>query len=110
MIASMSGLLGLLLALVHGTLIGASYTLYATQKAELETTAARTLQLDAALENYDPEAKPARDGLRAAIKQVYDKIWGGGAVEANDLTVRSAFVNMKKLDQFLGRHTGGQGL
>ena len=46
MIGAMTGLLGLLLALVLGTLIGASYTLYATQKAELETLAARTLQLE----------------------------------------------------------------
>jgi hypothetical protein len=101
MIGAMSGLLGLLLALVLGTLIGASFTLYSTQKAELETLAARSLQLDAALEAYGPEAQPARDGLRAAIKQSYDKIWGGGTVEADDLTVRSVLVDMKKLDQFL---------
>ncbi|HYA73071.1 MAG TPA: hypothetical protein VEF36_07920, partial [Roseiarcus sp.] len=37
MIAAICGLLGLLLALVLGTLIGASYSFYATQKAELET-------------------------------------------------------------------------
>jgi hypothetical protein len=37
MIGSMTGLLGLLLALVLGTLVGSSYTLYATQKAELDT-------------------------------------------------------------------------
>ena len=36
MIGSMTGLLGLLLALVLGTLVGSSYTLYATQKAELD--------------------------------------------------------------------------
>ncbi len=101
MIGSMTGLLGLLLALVLGTLVGASYTLYATQKGELETLGARSLQLDAALEAYGPEAKPARDGLRAAIKQSYDKIWGGGKLEAEDLTVRSVLEGMKKLDQFL---------
>jgi hypothetical protein len=101
MIGAMTGSLGLLLALVLGTLVGSSYTLYATQKAELETLDARTLQLDAALEAYGPETKPARDGLRAAIKQSYDKIWGGGALESGDLTVRSVLVGMKKLDQFL---------
>ncbi|HKN29521.1 MAG TPA: hypothetical protein VJY34_17220 [Roseiarcus sp.] len=37
MIGAMTGLLGLLLALVLGTLVGSSYTLYATQKSELET-------------------------------------------------------------------------
>jgi hypothetical protein len=101
MIGSMTGLLGLLLALVLGTLVGASYTLYATQKAELETLSARSLQLDAALEAYGPEAAPARDGLRAAIKQSYEKIWGGGKLEAGDLTVRSVLEGMKKLDRFL---------
>jgi hypothetical protein len=101
MIAAMSGLLGLLLALVLGTLVGASYTIFATQKAELETLAARTLQLDAALEAYGPEAKPARDGLRAAIKASYDKVWGGGTLGTEDLTVRSVLEGMKKLDQFL---------
>jgi hypothetical protein len=100
MIGAMTGLLGLLLALVLGTLVGSSYTLYATQKAELETLDARTLQLDA-LEAYGPETKPARDGLRAAIKQSYDKVWGGTTLEAGDLTVRSVLVGMKRLDQFL---------
>jgi hypothetical protein len=101
MIGAMTGLLGLLLALVLGTLVGASYTLFATQKAELETLGARSLQLDAALEAYGPEAKPAREGLRAAIKQSYDKIWGGGMLQAEDLSVRSVMDGMKKLDQFL---------
>jgi hypothetical protein len=101
MIGSMTGLLGLLLALVLGTLVGASYTLFSTQKAELETLGARSLQLDAALEAYGPETQPARDGLRAAIKQSYDKIWGGGTLEAEDLSVRSVLESMKKLDQFL---------
>jgi hypothetical protein len=46
MIGAMTGLLGLLLALVLGTLVGSSYTLYATQKAEIETLAARARQLE----------------------------------------------------------------
>ena len=77
MIGAMTGLLGLLLALVLGTLVGSSYTLCATQKAELETLMARTLQLDSALEAYGQETKPARDGLHGAVKASFDKIWGG---------------------------------
>src|SRR5271166_7073078 len=76
MIGAMSGLLGLLLALVLGTLIGASYTLYATQKAELETLAARVLQLDSALEAYGSEAAQGREGLRREIQQSFNEIWG----------------------------------
>ena len=101
MIAAMTGLLGLLLALVLGTLVGSSYTFYATQKADLETLAARTLQLDAALEAYGPETRPARDGLRAGIRESYDKVWGREKLDAEELTVRSVFAGMKKLDRFL---------
>jgi hypothetical protein len=101
MIGAMSGLLGLLLALVLGTLIGASYTLYATQKAELETLAARTLQLDSALEAYGPEADPGRLGLRKAIKQSFDKIWGARTPDLDDMSVKSVVAGSKMLDRFL---------
>ena len=102
MIGAMSGLLGLLLALVLGTLVGASYTLYATQKAELETLAARTLQLDAAFEAYGPEAQPGREGLRQAVKQSYDEIWGGASAGLkDDMSVKGIMANSKILDQFL---------
>lgn len=63
MIGAMTGMLSLLLALVLGTLVGSAYTIYATQKTELETLAARTLQLDSPLEAFGPEAQPGRDGL-----------------------------------------------
>ena len=101
MIGSMTGLLGLLLALVLGTLIGSSYTLYATQKSELETLAARILQLDSALDAYGPETKPARDGLRAAVKQSYDKIWDRGTADLGDGEVKSVIAASKALDRFL---------
>ena len=101
MIGSMTGLLGLLLALVLGTLVGSSYTLYATQKSELDTLCARMLQLDAALEAYGLETKPARDGLRVGVKRSYDKVWGEGNIKREDLTVRLVFEDVKKLDQFL---------
>ena len=46
MIGAMTGLLSLLLALVLGTFAGSAYTLYATQKSELETLGARVMQLE----------------------------------------------------------------
>jgi hypothetical protein len=101
MIGAMTGLLGLLLALVLGTLVGSSYSLYATQKAELETLAARTLQLDAALESYGPEAQPGREGLRKAIRQIYNKIWGSETADLRDMEVKGVVVQSKALDQFL---------
>ena len=101
MIGAMTGLLGLLLALVLGTLIGSSFTLYSTQKSELETLAARTLQLDAALEEYGPETKPGREGLRKAVKESYDRIWGGRTGDLSDMSVKSVVQGSKILDGFL---------
>ena len=101
MIGAMTGLLGLLLALVLGTLVGSSYTLYATQKSELETLAARMLQLDAALEAYGQEAEPGREGLRKAVRQVYDKIWGSETSDLSGLNVKAVVDGSKRLDQFL---------
>ena len=101
MIGAMTGMLSLLLALVLGTLVGSAYTIYATQKAELETLAARTLQLDAALEAFGPEAEPGRDGLRKAITQSYNKIWGRETPDLEGLDVKSVMAGTKVLDQFL---------
>ena len=101
MIGAMSGLLGLLLALVLGTLVGSSYTLYATQKAELETLAARTLQLDAALDAYGPETQGARAGLRKAIRQSYDKIWGQDVPDLEQMNLKSVMASSRILGQYL---------
>jgi hypothetical protein len=101
MIGAISGLLGLLLALVLGTLIGASYSFYATQKAELETLEARALQLDSALEAYGPEASPGRFGVRAAIQNGYDMFWGSGQADPKAQSVGTALAGLKKMDQFL---------
>jgi hypothetical protein len=101
MIGAMTGLLGLLLALVLGTLVGSSYTLYATQKSELETLAARTLQLDAALEAFGPEAQAGRAGLRKAVEQTYAKIWGGETADLTEMNVKSVVAQSKVLDQYL---------
>ncbi len=101
MIGAMTGLLGLLLALVLGTLVGSAYTLYATQKAELETLAARTLQLDSALELFGPDAQPGREGLRKAIKQSYEKIWGQDTADLEGMDLKSVMSGTKVLDQFL---------
>lgn len=101
MIAAISGLVGLLLALVLGTLIGASYTFYATQKSEIETLDARALQFDAALAAYGPEAQPGRDGLRMAIQQGYDMFWGSGQADPKAQNVATALTGLKRMDRFL---------
>lgn len=60
MITAIVGLVSLLLALVLGTIIGSAYAFYSNQKTELETIAARALQLDIALAEFGPETEEAR--------------------------------------------------
>lgn len=56
---------------------------------------------NSALEAYGPETKPGRDGLRKAIAQSYDKIWGHPTGDLSDLGVKSAVTGAKTLEQFL---------
>ena len=79
-VAQVSGLVSLLLALVLGTLVGASFAYFAAQKTELEALSAQFLELDRALAHYGTEAKPVRDQLRQRIQHAYDAFWGGGEV------------------------------
>ena len=70
------GLVSLLLALVLGTITGSAYAFYSNQKTELETIAARALQLDIALAEFAPEAKEACADLKAGAQRVHDMFWG----------------------------------
>ncbi|MDE3176438.1 MAG: hypothetical protein KGM15_10095 [Pseudomonadota bacterium] len=75
MIGAVMGLVALLLALVLGTLIGSAYGFYATQKANMETLAARAIQLDMAFKQYGPEAAPLHAALQGAMTQAHKAIW-----------------------------------
>lgn len=106
MIGAMTGLLALLLALVLGTLVGSAYSLYAMQKAELEMLSAKALQLDSALEAFGPETQLGRTGLRKAMSQSYERIWGKGtALDTSELDLKSVVSAGKGLDAFLGSLT-----
>ena len=102
MIGAMTGLLSLLLALVLGTFAGSAYTLYATQKSELETLGARIMQLELGARSLSgrrrsPAAKPcARRSARptrksGAIRQ--------GRRRTSD--VKSIFAGTRTLEQYL---------
>ena len=102
MIGAMTGLLSLLLALVLGTFAGSAYTLYATQKSELELLGARVLQLDSALEAYGPETQPGRTELRKAIRRTYDEIWGdSGTAGQADAGLKGIFAGTRDLERFM---------
>jgi len=76
MITAIVGLVSLLLALVLGTITGSAYAFYSNQKTELETIAARALQLDIALAEFAPGAKEACADLKAGAQRVHDMFWG----------------------------------
>jgi hypothetical protein len=100
-IGQVAGLVTLLLALVMGTVIGVSYSFYATQKAELEALSAQMLQLDMALGQYGPETQPVRAKLKESTQRAYDQIWGSGEADPGLLTVAAPMATMQALNAFL---------
>ena len=78
MIGSIIGLVTLMLALVLGLLIWASYGVYSDQNAESQSLGPLILKLDFAFEQYGPEARRGRDLLRAAVVRGRDWFWGEG--------------------------------
>ena len=87
MIGAIVGLVSLLLALVLGTLIGSAYSFFSTQKSELETLAAREVQLDLALAEFGPETQAARARMKQMLEGVRAMLWGdGGADSVSELS------------------------
>jgi hypothetical protein len=79
MIGAVIGLLSLLLVLVLGTLVGSAYGFFATQKGDIESLCARSLELDLAFRQYGPETKPLREALRDSMQEALDAIRGDRA-------------------------------
>jgi hypothetical protein len=94
MLAAIVGLISLLLALVLGTLIGSAHTFYSNQKSEIETLAARSLQLDLALAQYGPEAEPLRAALRSTMTGLYDLFWRDGGADPRELTAAAILPSL----------------
>ena len=102
MIGAIVGLVSLLLALVLGTLIGSAYSFYATQKSELETLAAREVQLDLALAEFGPETKEARAGMKQTLGGVRAMLWGdGGAESASEISRAAPIEHLRALDLYI---------
>jgi hypothetical protein len=83
MIGAVVGLLTLLCALVTGLLIWTAYGVYAGQNTAIQTLASKVLQLDLALEDYGPDAKPERAALRDRLRKTIDQVWGTRESDAN---------------------------
>jgi hypothetical protein len=79
MIGAVIGLLSLLLALVLGTLVGSAYGFFATQKGDIESLCARSLELDLAFRQYGQETQPLREALRESMQEALNAIRGDSA-------------------------------
>ena len=102
MIGAIVGLISLLLALVLGTLVGSAYGFYSTQKSEMETFAARAIQLDLALAEFGPETAPQRAKMQETLQGVRDMVWGGNAMPTPQaLSVRAPLPHLRELDEYV---------
>ena len=103
MISAIVGLISLLLALVLGTLIGSSYSLYSTQKSEMNTFAARALQLDLALAEFGPDAAPPRAMLKNTLTRVRRMLWWGSdsGEMPPDLNVAEPLKSLRDMDEYV---------
>lgn len=90
MIGSVMGLVTLLLALVLGTVVASAYVYSTTQQSELQTLSAQMIQLDEALAQFGPDAKPIRNKLQESLRGSLQLIWGGGTVRPEELRVSRA--------------------
>lgn len=97
MIASIMGLVSLLLALVLGVIVGSAYSFSSIQQSELQMLGVRWIQLDQALAQYGPETKPVRDRLKNNLTRSYDLFWGGGDVDPQKLTAAAALAELRSL-------------
>jgi hypothetical protein len=76
MIGAIMGLLSLLLALVLGILVGSAHEFFASQKAELESLGARSLELELAFRQYGPETEPLQQMMKASVQEAYEAAQG----------------------------------
>jgi hypothetical protein len=81
------GLVTLLLALVLGLLIWASYGVYAAQIAEAQSLGPAVLDLDYTLELYGPETAALRESLRQATLRARERFFGAGHVKPTSFTL-----------------------
>ena len=101
MIGSVMGLVTLLLALVLGTIVGSAYFFAATQQSQVQALAAQTIELDEALAQFGPEAKPVRDQWKESLVRNVEAIWGGGGADPEKLSVATTMAAMQKYKDLL---------
>ena len=101
LIGQVSGLVSFLLAMVLGTLVGASFGFFFTQKAQLETFASQVLEYDQALAQYGAETRLARARLKEVLVTDDNLFFGQHDVDAATLTVASPLKQEAWINAFL---------
>jgi hypothetical protein len=101
MVKAVTGLVTLLLALTLGLLISTAYSVYSAQKSAIQTIAINDLKLDAALNDYGPEAAEGRKILRSSIERTITQIWGGSDGDFLVRNYRAALSSLKEREDFL---------
>ncbi len=104
-IGGIVGLVTLLLALVLGLLVWASYGVFATQISEAQTLAPAVLELDFALKRYGPEAAPGRAALKAATLRARERFFGEGHVRPIAFTFANSYNVMQATASFFNSLT-----
>lgn len=102
LLQQLTGIVSLLLALILGTVTGASFSSFWTQKSELEALSAQMLLLDQSLAQYGPDTKPARAALKDSLVRAYQLFWGGGDVDKSALTVAVPLARLQTMNDFFG--------
>jgi hypothetical protein len=69
------GLIATMAALVVGLLIASAKSSFDTESSQVKQMTADMILLDNLLAQYGPEATPLREGMRAAIPVLVDRIW-----------------------------------
>ena len=85
-IAQVSALLSVLLAMVLGGLVGTSFSFFFAQKSNMDTLSAQVLELDRALAEYGPEAGGARAQLKENVLQGFEVFSGHRQVDPGAFT------------------------
>jgi hypothetical protein len=79
------GLIATISALVLSLLIASAKSSYDTQSNGMMSLSIDIIALDRTLEQYGPDADPARMILRGVVRTVYDRVWSGKAVDTRGL-------------------------
>jgi hypothetical protein len=111
MIGAIMGLLSLLLALVLGILVGSAHQFFTSQKAQLESLGAQSLQLELAFRQYGSETEPLRQMMKMSVQEAYAAAQGDRKAYEQHFDIRDYLSRFEKWNDMvasLAPHTPQQ--